>query len=250
VAGTAALLLGENPSLTPMQVRYYLQTTARDRGAAGFDETYGWGALDARAAVVSLQAGPPPDIPPAPPPPPPPSGGPDAPTALTAVATSTSGIVLSWQDNASNETGYKVERRDEAGNFFQLAILGANATSYTSTNLASGVEYFFRVRAAGSTADSYYSNVASATTFPPPAPPSGVTATALSPSSVRVDWTDNSSNESGFRVERSTNGTSWLFVANTAANVTTSTSLYLTPNTTYYFRARAQNSRNERDWVA
>jgi subtilisin family serine protease len=250
VAGTAALLLGEHPSLTPMQVRHYLQTTARDRGAAGFDHTYGWGALDAHAAVAALQAGTPPDIPPAPPPPPPPSGGPAAPTALTASATSTSSIVLTWEDNAPNETGYKVERRDTAGNFFQLALLGPDTTTYTSTNLASGVEYFFRVRAAGSTADSYYSNVASATTFPPPPPPSGVTATALSPSTIRVDWVDNSSNETAFRVERSTNGTQWLFVANTPANVTTSTSLYLTPNTTYYFRVRATQDANFSAWSA
>ncbi len=248
VAGTAALLLGEYPTLTPMQVRHYLQTTARDRGAAGFDHTYGWGALDARAAVASLQAGTPPNIPPAPPPPPPPSGGPDAPTALTAVATATSAIALTWQDNAANETGYKVERQDAAGNFFQLALLSPNTTTYTSNNLASGVEYFFRVRAAGSTADSYYSNVASATTFPPPAPPSGLTASVLSPSTIRIDWTDNSSNETGFRVERSTDGSFWLFVANTGANVTSATSLYLTPGTTYYFRVRATEGSNYSAW--
>ena len=54
VAGAAALLLGENASLTPDQVRNYLQSTARDRGPAGWDDHYGWGALDAYAAVASL----------------------------------------------------------------------------------------------------------------------------------------------------------------------------------------------------
>ena len=55
VAGTAALLLGENPSLTPDQVGSLLQTTARDRGPAGWDPSYGWGAIDAYAAVAALQ---------------------------------------------------------------------------------------------------------------------------------------------------------------------------------------------------
>jgi serine protease len=54
VSGTAALLLGENPSLTPGQVRNYLQSTARDRGAPGWDPVYGWGVLDARAALAAL----------------------------------------------------------------------------------------------------------------------------------------------------------------------------------------------------
>jgi len=59
VAGTAALLLGEDPSLTPDQVRSFLETTARDRGPAGWDAGYGWGALDARAALEALGGGPP-----------------------------------------------------------------------------------------------------------------------------------------------------------------------------------------------
>ena len=58
VAGTAALLLGDDPSLTPDQVRSFLETTARDRGPAGWDAGYGWGALDARAALEALGGGP------------------------------------------------------------------------------------------------------------------------------------------------------------------------------------------------
>ncbi len=60
VAGTAALLLGEDPTLTPDAVRALLQSTARERGAAGWDSTYGWGALDARAALAALSGAPPP----------------------------------------------------------------------------------------------------------------------------------------------------------------------------------------------
>jgi hypothetical protein len=54
VAGTAALLLGADPSLTPGQVRSTLLSTARDRGAAGWDPVYGWGVVDAFAAVSAL----------------------------------------------------------------------------------------------------------------------------------------------------------------------------------------------------
>jgi serine protease len=51
VAGVAALILAKHPSWTPDQVRNALETTATDLGAAGWDEVYGWGLLNAPAAL-------------------------------------------------------------------------------------------------------------------------------------------------------------------------------------------------------
>jgi serine protease len=51
VAGVAALVLSVNPSLTASQVREVLETTALDLGAVGRDDVYGWGLVDAAAAV-------------------------------------------------------------------------------------------------------------------------------------------------------------------------------------------------------
>jgi subtilisin family serine protease len=82
VAGTTALLLGENPSLTPNEIRALLESTARDRGAAGWDPNYGWGALDAAGALASMLGVPRPTPTPVP--------GLDAPTNLTATAVSSS----------------------------------------------------------------------------------------------------------------------------------------------------------------
>jgi hypothetical protein len=53
VSGLAALLLGEDPTLTPDEVRAYIESTARDRGAAGWDAVYGWGVIDAEAALAA-----------------------------------------------------------------------------------------------------------------------------------------------------------------------------------------------------
>ena len=66
VTATVALMLGENPSLTPDLVRNILASTARDYGAVGWDPSYGWGLLHAGAAVLEAMGG----IPPPPPSPP------------------------------------------------------------------------------------------------------------------------------------------------------------------------------------
>ncbi len=56
VAGLAALILSRNPTLSPTRVREIIQNTAADLGAPGYDTTYGYGRIDAYAA---LQATPP-----------------------------------------------------------------------------------------------------------------------------------------------------------------------------------------------
>ncbi len=59
VSGVAALLIAVNPDLTEAQVRSTLQTTASDMGTTGFDNTYGYGRVNAGAAVAAIAPPPP-----------------------------------------------------------------------------------------------------------------------------------------------------------------------------------------------
>ncbi len=52
-AGIGALILEKNPTWTPAQVRHALESTAAPKGAPGWDSVYGWGLIDALAAVNS-----------------------------------------------------------------------------------------------------------------------------------------------------------------------------------------------------
>src|SRR2546422_4297789 len=75
---------------------------------------------------------------------------PAAPSNLTASPISTSQINLSWTDNSNNENGFKVERKTGAGGTWsQVAIVGANVTSYPDTGLSSSTTYYYRVRSYG-----------------------------------------------------------------------------------------------------
>lgn len=51
VAAVASLILSKNPNLSPAQVKYILENTAKDLGNKGFDNKYGNGLIDAFAAL-------------------------------------------------------------------------------------------------------------------------------------------------------------------------------------------------------
>jgi hypothetical protein len=174
---------------------------------------------------------------------------PAAPSQLAANGISASEIDLSWVDNATNETALLVERSTDNVSFTQIASLAAGSTSYPNTGLASGTTFYYRVRAQNSFGFSAYSNVANSTTIGPAAP-SNLKATAVSTTQVNLTWTDNSTNESGFTVQRSTDGTNYATVATTAANVTTFGDTGLSRSTKYYYRVQSFNADGNSSFAA
>ncbi len=57
VSGIAALLMSENPDFTPADVTRLLKQSARDEGSVGYDTIFGWGVVDAKAALLLLKKG-------------------------------------------------------------------------------------------------------------------------------------------------------------------------------------------------
>jgi subtilisin family serine protease len=87
-----------------------------------------------------------------------------APANLTADAKSQPEISLAWEDRATGEDGYKVERATGGGTFAEVQTLPAGSTSFTDSSLTPNTTYTYRVRAVNSIAESFPSNEASATT--------------------------------------------------------------------------------------
>ncbi len=70
-----------------------------------------------------------------------------APSDLSAVATSSSQINLSWADHSTTETGFKIERKTgSGGTYAQIATVGTNVTNYSDTGLSAATTYYYRVR--------------------------------------------------------------------------------------------------------
>jgi hypothetical protein len=84
-----------------------------------------------------------------------------APSSLTAAA-STGKIDLSWSDNSNNEDGFAILRADGAGQFVQIAQVGANVNSYKDENIQNGITYHYKVRSYNLLLTSDFSNTADA----------------------------------------------------------------------------------------
>ena len=79
----------------------------------------------------------------------------------------------------------------------------------------------------------------------PPAAPSNLTASSPRKKVIDIAWTDNSANETGFKIERGTDGVNFAQIATVNVNVTTYRNTGLAAGTRYYYRVRATNGAGD-----
>lgn len=92
------------------------------------------------------------------------------------------------------------------------------------------------------TVAAFRSSTSSTTPETVPSAPSGLAVQSAAHDRVTVRWTDNSSNETGFKVERSPNGATFTEVATLGAGMTSFADGAVLANTLYFYRVRAYNS--------
>jgi hypothetical protein len=131
-------------------------------------------------------------------------------------------------------------------NYSQIGTTAANVTSLQNTGLSAGTRYYYRIAAVNAGGSSAYSNVVQLTT-------TAGTTTIVAPqilgfsvvtaSRVDVVWRDRSTNEAGFRIERSSDyGSTWTTVGTVGANATTFSDRSVQGGMYYLYRIRAYDA--------
>ena len=193
---------------------------------------------------------------------------PPAPTGVTYSKSITTGLVtLGWADstpfdyatglpaatlgNPANEIGFRIDRAPvtrsgKIGTWVPVGSTLANATTWTEPVLPppppNNNTWGYRVVAfnvAGIGASSIVPGVVLSTL---PADPSGMQAVLVAGPQVSLTWVDNSTNETGFAIERQTNGGAFGALATVGTNVTSYTNATVTAGNTYTYRVRAVNA--------
>jgi len=166
---------------------------------------------------------------------------PSIPSGLTATAISSNKVNLSWA-NATDSGGSGLAGYQVYLNGTQIATV--TTASYSATGLSPNTSYCFTISASDNAGNiSVPGSQACATTLGVvPAAPSGLVALAVSSSQINLTWQDNSSNETGFMVQRASgSGGPWTQIGIVGANVTSCAHTGLTASTTYFYRVCAYN---------
>ncbi len=166
-----------------------------------------------------------------------------APSTLVATAGNAQ-VALAWSAS-SGATSYTLKRATVSGGPYVTFIGGLAGTTYTDASATNGTTYFYVVSASNSAGESPDSIPVSATPSAPPtvpAAPTNLVATAVSSTQINLVWSDNANNETGFLVERSTNGVAFTQIASVGMNAVSFSSTGLSANKKYYYRVRANNA--------
>lgn len=188
------------------------------------------------------------------------SGAPVAPSKLTAAATSSTAVKLTWRDNSNNEAGFDIGLRTPGGNWASRTPGAAkNATSFTVSNLTPGQTYEFQVTAYNSAG--WSSPAKAKVTVPCPTP--SLKSSKSGTSKLKLSWTDTCKYESGYTVVLNVNGTvtTYQYSANTTsatlalpasaipsnalpASITVKTQVYALPSSAIPSNLKFQTSDN------
>ena len=160
------------------------------------------------------------------------TSAPGAPTGLTATASGTTAINLSWSAPGSTGgsaiTGYKIEVSSNGGSSWTNLVANTSntTTTYAHTGLTAGTTRHYRVSAINANGTGDPSNVANATTgATAPGAPTGLTATASGTTAINLSWSAPASTGgsaiTGYKIEVSPNHLRWTDqVANTNSTAT------------------------------
>ncbi len=160
---------------------------------------------------------------------------------------------FTWS-SVTGSAGYRLQIASDTSfinSILDTTIVGVGSTSYTPSGLPQATKLYAKINAYNACGDGPVSTFINFTTGSRPNAPSTLILLSQAATSATIKWTDNSTNETGYRVERSIdNDSTFVEVAN---NLGANTTIYIAPNlvvgTTYFFRVRAINGLGFSDYT-
>ena len=178
---------------------------------------------------------------------------PGTPRGLDAEADGTSRIELSWRaptsDGGTRITGYRIEVSEDGGTRWNDLVTNSHntRTTYVHTGLEPATRRHYRVSAINREGVGRASRVVSAVTDATvPDAPTGLVATAVSPTQIDLFWAapayDGGATVTGYRVEVSEDGAAWTdLMVNTGSRATAYSHTGLQPGSARHYRVSAIN---------
>ena len=173
-----------------------------------------------------------------------------APTSLAVKRDTSAEIILTWNDNSSNEDGYLIERRINSDSSYTLLdTLKASGNTYVDKNIELALSYVYRVKAYTKFCSSGYSNEASLAGVP------GVPA-LLEPgenilnikTNPAFTWSrTNNSEKYNFQIADDISF-NHIIKSDTALTDTSITVTGLSEGQKYYWRVQARNTGGAGPW--
>ncbi len=173
------------------------------------------------------------------------------PSNVQASTIDPSSVLVSWDDDSPFAESYRVERKEGPGGSWELMYVApGDATSWEDATVLEDQPYYYRLVAVAPGEQSDVSNYTTATPGIVPAAPSdfmGIPA----PSAVFLTWSDNSSEEMGFQIQRR-DGEFVPYVdllPHTSASLQFRLDQGLLSEHVYWYRIRAYNQYGFSAWV-
>jgi len=164
------------------------------------------------------------------------------PSNLIASVIDDQSLRLTWTDNCGYELGLRIERNDGNG-FAQIAEVDADVTTYTDEGLTYGQSYTYQVKVFTDKNESNYSNEIQVEMVIPA--PTNLKGIIIDEQSVQIIWDDNCNFETGYKIERKEEGSTFAEIADLGSNRTSYTDQGLTYTILYTYRIIAYTEYNQ-----
>ncbi len=221
ITAVCAMYKLNDPSLTPAQVEKLVKKNTKDLGPKGWDKYYGYGVPHLSLVMEKLAMG---KI-----------------KNVKASSKSYSSVKITW-DKVSGASGYRVYRATSKDGKYSLikTVTSGDTLSYTNTGLATGKNYYYKVRPyrsvdVGKVYGSYSSIV-----YAKPSLSKPTLKLSAGSKKVYIKW-DKISGASGYRIYRSTkkDGKYSKIKTIVGKNINSYTNVKLAKKVTYYYKIRA-----------